>query len=249
MKVKISQIQRFCLHDGPGIRTTVFFKGCKLKCPWCSNPENISFSIEEKYPDELKGKEWELDELYCELIKDKTFFDKEGGITFSGGECLWQFENLEPLLKKLKENKYNICIETALNVPTKLIDIALKYVDFYYVDMKIVDPTKQSLINSDVNLFIQNLDRVLKHTDNITIRIPCVRNYTFTEENLNRILEILKNRRIKNVELFKIHRLAESKYKSLGKEMPLFENILNDEMNQIKDRIKTVVKNVEIIHI
>ena len=101
MKVKISQIQRFCLHDGPGIRTTVFFKGCKLKCPWCSNPENISFSIEEKYPDELKGKEWELDELYCELIKDKTFFDKEGGITFSGGECLWQFENLEPLLNNL----------------------------------------------------------------------------------------------------------------------------------------------------
>ena len=34
-------IQRFCLQDGPGIRTTVFFKGCDLRCAWCHNPETI----------------------------------------------------------------------------------------------------------------------------------------------------------------------------------------------------------------
>ena len=54
MKVIISNIQRFSLHDGPGIRTTVFFKGCSLKCPWCSNPENINFNIEEYYENDEK---------------------------------------------------------------------------------------------------------------------------------------------------------------------------------------------------
>ena len=55
MKVIVTNIQRFCLHDGPGIRTTVFFKGCNLKCPWCSNPENLSFEIEEYNNDGIKG--------------------------------------------------------------------------------------------------------------------------------------------------------------------------------------------------
>lgn len=39
IKLKVTEIQRFCMHDGPGIRTTVFFKGCPLKCAWCHNPE------------------------------------------------------------------------------------------------------------------------------------------------------------------------------------------------------------------
>ena len=41
MKARIVEIKRFAVHDGPGIRTTVFFKGCPLKCVWCHNPESI----------------------------------------------------------------------------------------------------------------------------------------------------------------------------------------------------------------
>ena len=46
MTVRVTNIQHFSLDDGPGIRTTVFLKGCNLTCPWCCNPENISFEIE-----------------------------------------------------------------------------------------------------------------------------------------------------------------------------------------------------------
>jgi len=45
----ITDLKRFAVHDGPGIRTTVFFKGCSLACRWCHNPENISFSRELAY--------------------------------------------------------------------------------------------------------------------------------------------------------------------------------------------------------
>lgn len=76
MKVIVNDIQRFSLHDGPGIRTTIFFKGCNLKCPWCSNPENIDFKIVEYNYQNQKGTygyEIELEDLEKEILKDKRF--------------------------------------------------------------------------------------------------------------------------------------------------------------------------------
>lgn len=46
MKLKVTDIQRFCMHDGPGVRTTVFLKGCPLRCAWCHNPETQKFKSE-----------------------------------------------------------------------------------------------------------------------------------------------------------------------------------------------------------
>lgn len=50
-KIRIISIQRGCVYDGPGVRTTVFLKGCNLHCPWCCNPESINYK-EEWYIDE-----------------------------------------------------------------------------------------------------------------------------------------------------------------------------------------------------
>jgi len=43
-KLKVLKLQRSCVHDGPGIRTTIFFQGCQLRCLWCQNPESQSFN-------------------------------------------------------------------------------------------------------------------------------------------------------------------------------------------------------------
>ena len=125
----ISGIKRMEIHDGDGLRTTVFFKGCTLKCIWCHNPESISFDIQTAFFKDkcmgcglcggvhsqataescpvnaqvLYGKEYESRALAEILAKDKAFFDNSGGgVTFSGGECLAQHEFAAELAKILK---------------------------------------------------------------------------------------------------------------------------------------------------
>lgn len=133
-----TNIQRFSLHDGPGIRTTVFLKGCSIRCPWCSNPENLSNQIQRYIKDGQEafyGSFMEPDELYAEILKDKNFYIGEiddysisnceemnrlpGGVTFSGGECLLQIEQLIPLLKRLRDEHIHITVESSLFVPQK----------------------------------------------------------------------------------------------------------------------------------
>jgi len=99
VEAQISNIQRFSIHDGPGIRTTVFFQGCPLSCRWCHNPECISF-------EPSQGRQYRTDELMHEVMKDKVFFEESrGGVTFSGGEPLAQDEFLSDILKRCQEEK------------------------------------------------------------------------------------------------------------------------------------------------
>ncbi|MBR3706783.1 MAG: radical SAM protein, partial [Firmicutes bacterium] len=89
MKPSIFNIQKFSLHDGPGIRTTVFFKGCPLRCWWCHNPESQCFNPE--YMMEPVGEYYTVRELIKLLKKDQIFYDQSGGgVTISGGEVMDQ---------------------------------------------------------------------------------------------------------------------------------------------------------------
>lgn len=243
-KVLITNIQRFCLHDGSGIRTTVFFKGCNLNCPWCSNPENINFEIEKDF-----GYYIELDKLYNELVKDKQFYKLGGGVTFSGGECLLKFEEIEPLLEKLKKNNINITIETALVVPEKFVNIALKYVDEFYIDVKILEKQNEKKINTNVSLFLTNIKKIFDNNKDVVFRIPLVNEYTFTKENQIEILNFLKSYKPSKVEIFKIHNLAKKKYEILNKKLPKFEEIEDIEVEEFKRKILDIGINAEIIKI
>ena len=120
MKVRVTNIQRFSLQDGPGIRTTVFLKGCGIRCPWCSNPENMDYEKENYFDkninqEETFGIDIELDDLEREIIKDEKYYQlNNGGVTFSGGDPLLQFDKLEQLLENLHKKKINICVESSL---------------------------------------------------------------------------------------------------------------------------------------
>lgn len=252
MKVTITNIQRFCLHDGQGIRTTVFFKGCNLRCPWCSNPENLNFEIEEfEYNNEKGTYGYEIDlwDLEKEILKDKIFYETGGGVTFSGGEALFQFEKIEPILENLKNENINMCLETALTVPQNLIEIAIKYIDEFIIDIKILDEQSIEKINGNLKLFMNNIRRLFECNKKIIFRIPLAKDYIVTEKNINSILEFLKKYKPNKVEIFKIHNLATKKYKTLGKKMVKLEEITKEEMDEIKKKIERLGINVEICKI
>lgn len=254
MKVRVTNIQRFSLQDGPGIRTTVFLKGCSIQCPWCANPENIEYKLQEYNDgkDEVFGYDIELEDLEKEILKDEKYYVlNNGGVTFSGGEPLLQFDKLEELLKRLKTKNINICIETALYVPQNLLEIALKYVDEFIVDVKILDKEQcKKMLNGDIEIYYKNIETLFKSNKNILLRIPVTKEYTLDENNKPKILELLKMYKPEKVEIFKLHKLAKKKYTVLNKEMKEFEEVQDKEMESFLNEIKQLgIKNVEICKI
>lgn len=238
MKVRVTDIQHFSLHDGPGIRTTVFLKGCNLKCPWCANPECISSKIEDEF-----GYDISLDDLEKEIHKDEPYYKTGGGVTFSGGEPLLQIRSLEPLLKSLKLKNINICFETALFVKEEYLNIAKLYADEFIVDIKMLDDENcRNIIKGNVSQYLNNLK--LLNMKNTTFRIP-VTEYSLSDEKL--ILDLLKDFKPKKLEIFKLHNLAKRKYELLNKEF-YHKEVSDDEFINFKNKLSNFVVT-EIIHI
>ncbi len=234
MKVKITDIQHFSLHDGPGIRTTVFLKGCNLKCPWCANPECISPKIENDF-----GRYISLDELGREILKDEPYYQTGGGVTFSGGEPLLQIKDLEPLLKRLN---INICFETALFVNENLVKLADEYADELIVDIKMLNPENtKNVLGGSINQFISNLNFI--DLSKVTFRIPVTK---YSLNDLTEICNLVRKYPPKKIEIFKLHNLAKKKYELLEKEF-YKENTTDAQLNDFKDQLKEASDNVEII--
>lgn len=222
MESLVTNIQRFCVHDGPGIRTTVFMKGCTLHCPWCSNPENLKYHKEAYLKNGIKGiygTFYEPELLVTELLKDKAYWNNGGGVTFSGGEALSHIDYLETVFKLLKKANINIAVETALYVNQESVIRSLEYIDYYMIDLKIIDKKKcKEILGGDSALYCSNLDFICNkviHT-NIVFRIPCAQLYTLEETNRRQLIKVLSQYKDIRIELFNLHDLGQSKYNSLN---------------------------------
>ena len=156
-----------------------------------------------------------------------------------------QFDKIEPLLNSLKQKNINICIETALTVPKKFIDIAIKYVDEFIIDIKILYDKDISKINGNKELYLKNVKRIFENNCKVIFRIPLVSEYTVTDKNIEEILKFLNGYKPLKVEIFKIHRLGEKKYKMLGKEMPIFKEVTEEKINEIKEKIEQLGIKIE----
>lgn len=255
-KVLVSNIQRFCLHDGPGIRTTVFLKGCNLHCPWCANPENINFSQEEYFEDEeynepkgIYGKWMSHQDIYDEIIKDRLFY-QGGGVTFSGGEPLLVMSKLVPLLKTLQQEKINICVETALFVSEEDLQIALQYVDNLIIDIKILDDEQCKKVHGGIlKNYLCNVKIVNDADVDVIYRIPLIKPYTTEQDNINRIVDFLQDKRYSAVELIKGHNLAERKYQSLNRDGYKVPDLSEEELYTIQNTFKQNGISAEICRI
>lgn len=254
-EVIITNIQRMCMNDGPGIRTTVFFKGCNLRCPWCANPENISFEKEHyckaAHLEGIYGTSYEGERLYKELIKDEEFWRSTGGgITFSGGEPLLHLHKVQSMLKRLKERDIHLSVETALHVPSEYLIQIMGWTDYFIVDIKILDRQNCKLVlHGNIDAYSENLGILKSNGKRMLFRIPCNMEYTATPENLERICGLLYEFPDIPVEIFGIHGMGKMKYESLGKTYREFSQVSEIQLEEIKRKLEQCTDaSVVILH-
>lgn len=240
MQGLIFNIQRYCLHDGEGIRTVVFFKGCPLHCPWCSNPESQSFRIEEAKilsrcihcsvcaNDEEEcpsgaitsfGKFMTVNEVIKEILKDSVFYHTSGGgVTLSGGEVLTQAPFALELLKKLKKLGIHTAIETCGQGNTEMLKELAEYLDVILYDLKIMEKEKAKLLlGADMSLIKNNIKMLAPLNITVIPRIPLIPGYTMDSDNLNEIVMFVKDLGIKEIHLLPFHQYGGNKYTFLIK--------------------------------
>lgn len=219
----IYNIQRYSLHDGPGIRTIVFLKGCPLRCHWCSNPE--SQSIEPQLMDEeLVGYEASVDEVMSVVMRDKVFYKtSNGGVTLSGGEPLFQWQFAMKLAETIKSEDLHLTIETAGYQQWDKLWAVAKWADLILYDLKILDGSKHfSETGVDNSLILVNLKRLKEMGKEIILRVPVIPSVNDSTDALRDICHYAQGIGIKSVELLPYHRLGEGKYKALNKSYKLY---------------------------
>ncbi len=226
----IFDIKNFAIHDGPGIRQTIFFKGCPLLCWWCHNPESRSadiFSIEkEEIIDGVKvrdvetiGKKYSVAELLNEIKKDIVFFEESGGgITLSGGEPLLQYDFVLALLKECRKLEIHTCIDTTGNINSdKLLNIA-SLTNLFLFDLKHMD-NDQHIKYAGVNnkLILKNLKLLDEMGKDIWIRFPLIPGINDDESNLLRMMDFLSKRKSSHpISILPYHKIGKHKYERTG---------------------------------
>ena len=263
MKATIFDIERNSYVDGPGIRTTVFFKGCNLRCKWCHNPESqkrekeilfyknkctgcgrcVGLTVENEsfmcFEDakEICGKEYTVDEVLVEVIKDKAFYETSGGgVTFSGGECMLQIDFLTEILKKCKESGIHTAVDTAGHIPWESFEKIISYTDLFLYDIKSMnDEIHKEYTGVTNTLILENLIKLLKSKACVWIRIPIIPGVNDTEEEMKNIKAFFESYGYpEKTELLPYHAMGEHKYEALGKTAEKFDAVAKDKIEKLK---------------
>lgn len=231
MNACIFDIKRFAIHDGPGIRVTVFFKGCPMHCSWCHNPEGIDPGIESYHEEKvfdstillrelIVGRMIGLDDLLAEVVKDRIFMDESGGgVTLSGGEPLLQHEFVLHLLRELRNLGIHSCIDTSGHVPENIISSVAKTADLFLYDLKIVDDIQHRNYTGVSNeLILKNLGILNDQAAEVIIRFPLIPGISDHPEHIEQVISLLKKHdRIRKVDILPFHNFAGSKYRRFCK--------------------------------
>ncbi len=263
MKATIFDIQRNSFVDGPGIRTTVFFKGCNLRCKWCHNPESQNFEKEILFyknkctgcgrckdltvedssficfndAKEICGREYTVDEVFAEVIKDKSFYETSGGgVTFSGGECMLQIDFLAEILKKCKESGIHTAVDTAGHIPWESFEKILPYTDLLLYDIKAMNDAIHKEYTGVTNkLILENLAKLLKNKTCVWVRVPIIPSVNDTEEEMKNIKAFFgTNGYPEKVELLPYHAMGEHKYAALNRKSENFIIPDKGKMDELK---------------
>lgn len=244
----VFSIEEFSTYDGPGIRTTVFLKGCPLHCEWCHNPEGQSTKNEiiksqsgcihcgaclketgglgkksiKVCPNRLlryAAEKYTSEELVVRLCKNEDILNSSGGgATFSGGEPLLQHEFLYECLQLLK-GKMSRALQTSGFCETEIFKKILSEIDYVLYDIKLMDNEKHIKYTGVSNkTILKNLNILARSGKRFVVRTPLIPGVTDTVQNLTRIADLLIENQIFYIELLSYNRFAGGKYAAVGRE-------------------------------
>ena len=250
---RIFDIQRYSIHDGHGIRTIVFLKGCVLRCRWCCNPESQEYKIQtmmvQGKPKTI-GRDVTVEEVMQEVEKDRAYYRRSGGgLTLSGGESLCQPEFARDLLRAAKEAGITTAMESMACAKWEVIEDILPYLDQYLMDIKHINPEKHKEFTGRSNeLMLENARKVAASgMTELSIRVPVIPTFNDTPEEIRDIARFAdKLPGVKRIHLLPYHRLGQDKYDGLGREY-LMKDILpptNEHMEMLK---RVVTENSRLI--
>lgn len=207
MLLDVFNIQHFSTGDGPGIRSTIFFGGCNLCCPWCHNPESFITGSNMRH----------IDEIVDDVMSDKEFYaESGGGVTLSGGEPLIPGNGCLELLRRLKEKELHIIIDTALSADNIDLPAVASYTDMFFVDIKTADSGLfSSVCGGDMDLLCRNIDKLTGSGADIVFRIPLIPGFNMDDISVDKLIAFTKGYSLP-VTLLPFHRLGSAKYKELG---------------------------------
>jgi len=218
----IFDIKEFAIHDGPGIRTTVFLKGCPMSCMWCHNPEGQSRQpqvFRSLAGERIAGKEYRAIELATLLNQQVDILrDNEGGLTFSGGEPLLQADFVAEVIDLLDD--VHILLDTSGYGQEQDFRRLVNRSDLVFFDLKLIDGiVHQHYTGCDNVLILRNLHLLNELGKPFVIRVPLVPGVTDTSQNLADIVQTLRDLSgLQRVDLLPYNKAAGSKYRSAGME-------------------------------
>jgi pyruvate formate lyase activating enzyme len=229
MKGLIFSVKRYSVHDGPGIRVTFFMKGCPLSCMWCHNPEGISAVQghviqsqrvgEKEFMEKVEvGSYYSIENVLEILEKERVFIDQSnGGVTFSGGEPMLQFEFLLEVLKACKANGYHTAVDTSGFSSAENYKSVSDFTDLFLFDIKhLNDLIHLECTGVSNKSILDNFSLLLESGKEIMVRIPVIPGFNDDYEHLEKLKLFLltaKTNSLTKINLIPFHKIGSSKYK------------------------------------
>jgi len=291
----IFNIQRYSIHDGPGIRSVVFLKGCPLNCLWCSNPESQEYSprilhdngkcmkcnacvsncskgaiklknnirwidvkkcnlcgncLEVCFSNalELIGQEMSVEDVMCEVRKDRDFyFESGGGVTLSGGEPSFQHKFAAEILEQCNKEDIDTALETCGYANWVVLKKLVERVNLVLYDIKHMDPQKhKSFVGKENKIILENAKKIAALGKKMIIRVPIIPTYNDSVRHIQELVEfVISLNTVKEIHLLPYHALGKGKYISLGLEYAL-EDIKSPAQEEMK-RLKEICTNGGLI--
>lgn len=247
-KGTVLRIERSSVHDGPGLRTVLFLKGCPLRCQWCSTPESQAFEIEQSDTYSY-GTIMSVEEVMRELRKDSLFFFiSTGGITVSGGEIMAQPDFTRAILKNCRNECMHTAIETSFFAQWETIHSILPFVNLAFVDVKFfTKELHEKYCGVDNTLILENLLKTndIEEKFQLVVRTPIIPGLNDSEEELNQIGQFCSRlKKLSYVQLLPYHKLGTATYSKLGREY-LLGDIASPTASDMEKHVKIIERYVE----